>query len=477
MTQDTQELLNERLTRYVTAMNNEMPDKIPVRPFVAEFVARYTDYSCQDVTHDYRKAFEATRQCAHDFDWDATVPNMVYVWTGLTEAVGLDYYAAPGIDIEPDVAFQYREPPEEEAYMKSDEYDRLIDDPTAFLYDVWFPRVAEDIRAPGEENTLRNNVALVRSAMAMQRYFGDLGSAAEQLASETATVPAIAGILKAPFDILADKFRGYYGLTMDMHTQPEKVLQAAEALAPHLLQVAMDSADPNGQVPIGFWMHRGCVPFIRPEQFESHYWPTLKPIIEELWDAGHQTLFYAEGDWDYHLESFLELPERSIVYHVDRGDLEKAHQTLGHKFCLSGGIPNFALSYRSADEVRDICMDVIEKVAGDGGYIADASAIMQLDTDPDNLRAMTETFREHGVYSSGSLDGKKPEIKTDSASGDENHMADLRTPGTKPGVCVPWEEKRKELPGIPGNEELLQNIWEEMEAGPYTFMWHWVASF
>ncbi|MEF8788290.1 MAG: hypothetical protein V5A84_04400, partial [Planctomycetota bacterium] len=79
--------------------------------------------------------------------------------------------------------------------------------------------------------------------------------------------------------------------------------------------------------------------------------------------------------------------------------------------------------------------------------------------------------------SSGSLDGKEPKIKTDSASGEGNHMQDLRTPGTKPGVCIPWEEKRQELPGIPGSEELVQRIWEEMEAGPYTFMWHWVASF
>ena len=42
----------------------------------------------------------------------------------------------------------------------------------------------------------------------------------------TATASAIAGIFKAPFDILADKLRGYIGLTMDMQTQPEKVLKA-----------------------------------------------------------------------------------------------------------------------------------------------------------------------------------------------------------------------------------------------------------
>jgi len=37
-------------------------------------------------------------------------------------------------------------------------------------------------------------------------------------------------------------------------------------------------------------------------------------------------------------------------------------------------------------------------VAGDGGYIMDASAIMQDDTDIDNLKAMTDFTREYGVY-------------------------------------------------------------------------------
>ena len=106
------------------------------------------------------------------------------------------------------------------------------------------------------------------------------------------------------FDILADKFRGYVGLTMDMETQPAKVLRACEALAPHLYHVAKTSADASKTVPIGYWMHRGCVPFINPRQFDSHYWPTLKPCIEEFWKNGHQTLFYAEGKWAAHLGAF-----------------------------------------------------------------------------------------------------------------------------------------------------------------------------
>ena len=121
-----EELYDARIKRYVTAMRNEKPDMVPIRPFVAEFTAKYAGYSNQEVTHDFNLAFAAARKCAADFDWDAVVGNMVYVWTGLTQAQGTKYYAIPGIDLSPDNAFQYLEPSEDNAFMKEDEYDELI---------------------------------------------------------------------------------------------------------------------------------------------------------------------------------------------------------------------------------------------------------------------------------------------------------------------------------------------------------------
>ena len=398
MSDAMEQLYQQRLTRYTAAMRNEKPDRIPIRPFVAEFVAKYAGYTCQEVAHDYEKAMAATRKCAAEFDWDATVGNMVYVWTALVKTIGLSYYAVPGVEIPPDTAFQYIEPPDDRANMRDDEYDALIADPTGFLFNVWLPRVAPTIRAPGAANTFRNNIGLVAGGMSMLSYFFALGRQGELLRRESGTVSAIAGILKGPFDILADKLRGYRGLCMDVFRQPEKVLAACEALVPHLVHVALSGADPNKQVPIGFWMHRGCVPFLSREQFERFYWPTLKDVVLQLWSHGHQTLFYAEGEWNPNLGYITELPEGSIVYHVDRGDIEEVHRALGHRFCISGGIPNDLLAFGTPQEVRDCCKRVIDAVAGDGGYIMDASAIMQDDTKVENLRAMTEFTREYGVY-------------------------------------------------------------------------------
>jgi len=398
MVQDMESLYQQRLKRYVTAMRNEKPDCIPIRPFVAEFTAKYAGYTCQQVTHDYRLASEAAVRCARDFDWDAVVANMVYVWTGLSQAIGLKYYATPGLEIDPDTGFQYREPPENQAWMQPEDYDALIEDPTGFLFNVWLPRVSAEVAEIGSPSTYRNNLSFLKGGMAMLTYFNAFGPQIQRLRTECGTVSAIAGIFKAPFDILADKLRGYLGLTMDLFERPAKVLAACESLMPHLLHVALSGADPDKNVPIGFWMHRGCVPFINREQWAYFYWPTLKPIIEEIGRHGHQVLFYAEGRWLPHLEAFLELPEGSIVFHVDRDDIFEVHRKIGHRFAISGGIPNYILAYETPDVVRAFCRKVIDQVARDGGYIADASAIMQNEISIENIRAMTDCFREHGAY-------------------------------------------------------------------------------
>ena len=392
-------LYAERLKRYTIAMRNEKPDRIPIRPFVAEFTAKYAGYTCQEVTHDYEHAFDAARQCAKEFGWDAVVGNMVYVWTGLSQALGLKYYAIPGIDVSSEVGFQYREPSENDAFMKADEYDAMIKDPTGFLFNVWLPRVSTEIGSVDDRQGLyRNNLALLKGGMGMLNYFNAFGVQNQRLKEECGVVPAIAGILKAPVDIIADKLRGYLELCMDLFECPDKVSAACEALMPHLLHTALSGADPDKNVPIALWMHRGCVPFISHKHFETIYWPTLKPIIEEIWARGHQVLFYAEGNWGEHLDAFAELPDKSIIYHVDKGDIFEVHRRIGHKFCLSGGVPNYLLGYGTPDEVRQYCKKIIDGVAREGGYIMDAGAIIQSDARVENTRAMTEFTREYGEY-------------------------------------------------------------------------------
>ena len=56
MREDMEKRYQERLRRYVTAMKNERPDCIPIRPFVAEFTARYAGFTVQEASYPFRES-------------------------------------------------------------------------------------------------------------------------------------------------------------------------------------------------------------------------------------------------------------------------------------------------------------------------------------------------------------------------------------------------------------------------------------
>ena len=399
MSKDMEQLYRERLDRYWKANHREKPDKVPFRPFAAECAGAFYGYTTQDVTHDVDKGLEAVIKMCKEFDIDATVSNMVYVWTGYTESYGTKYFGVPGIDLDVHESFQYREPRTEDgAFMKEDEYDILIENPTEFVMNVWAPRISKYFKAPGEKNTWKNNLAWLKCGLGFLHYGNKINAHVERMRKECGVVSCLAGALKAPFDIIADKFRGFRGLAYDVYRQPDKVLKATEALAPHMFYNAIALADPEKKVPVSHWMHRGATGFFSEEVFKKFYWPTLREITEEIFRAGYQTIFYAEGTWGKNLKYFLELPEGSIIFHCDKDDIFEVHKVLGKKFAISGGVPNDMLTFGTPEDIRIRVKKLIETVGRDGGFILDAEAIMQQDIKKENFKAMAEACAEYGVY-------------------------------------------------------------------------------
>ena len=56
-------------------------------------------------------------------------------------------------------------------------------------------------------------------------------------------------------------------------------------------------------------------------------------------------------------------------------------------------------------------------------------------------------------------------------------MSEQQKPKLKPGVCIPWEQKLKELPEISGDKQLVQKVWEDIDALAYVYIWHCLLSF
>ena len=46
----------------------------------------------------------------------------------------------------------------------------------------------------------------------------------------------------------------------------------------------------------------------------------------------------------------------------------------------------------------------------------------------------------------------------------------------KPGVCQPWSERRKKYPVIQGDEQIVQNVWEEIDQLAYLYVWFCMIS-
>ena len=46
-----------------------------------------------------------------------------------------------------------------------------------------------------------------------------------------------------------------------------------------------------------------------------------------------------------------------------------------------------------------------------------------------------------------------------------------------PGVCIPWQEQRKEYPRIMGDEKIVQKVWEEVDTLAYLYIWACLIQF
>lgn len=462
---DVERRYNAALCRYTTAMDNNMPDRIPVRFLFEEIAAKYAGYSTQQTACDYRLAFDATRKMAKELDVDAAMLNAIWSNYGVGKGASWRYFGVPGVDVPVDSVCQFHEPTSEaELCMQAGEYDEFADDPTAFLLTKWFSRYTSRLSPPGGPVTFGHNSALIAGAMAYQRYIGSFGEYADKLKFEAGVVSANAGMIKAPFDLLMDKLRGYQGAVIDAMTQPDKVRKACEALMPHIVKNAIGGADPDKNVPITIWAHRGTVPFISPEMFDTILWPTLKPVFEEIISKGYRILFYGEGNWEAHYDRLMELPAGSIVYHLDRGDPKKLADTMKRKFAVSGGLPYDVLSRGTRKDVEASLARLFAALASDGGYILDCSALMMQDIDIANVRAAVDYTLEHGVYSRASASSQhKREFP--------EHLAPIPQGKRPPGVCIPWEEESRGYKNLSGDIGLVRNSWEEADFWVYNYIW------
>ena len=402
-----------RATRFIDVYKLKEPDRVPCILPAAHFPAYYAGTNLHTVMYDYDELKRAWLKFLHEFDMDTYFGPGLVPSGKVLEIIDYKLYKWPGHGLATNTTtYQCVEG----EYMKADEYDALIKDPSNFWLRTYLPRVLgafEPFRMIPPFTTLEEIVTtsfVPYGIPEVQAALQTLLEAGRESMKWLAVVmdcirealesgfPAIAGgFAKAPFDTLGDTLRGTQGIMMDMYRQPDKLHEAMARIAPLTIDSAVAAVNASGTPVVLMPLHKGADGFMSGKQFETFYWPTLKKVVLGLTDEGIVPLLFAEGSYNTRLEIIKELPRASAVWYFDKTDMARAKEILGDTACIVGNVPTSLLMTGKPQEVKEHCRKLIEVCGKGGGYILAGGANID-EGNPDNLRAMMAAAKEYGVY-------------------------------------------------------------------------------
>jgi hypothetical protein len=403
----------ERALRFINAYKVEKPDRIPVVLPVDAWPAYIAGTDLITVINDYDKARQAWREFYDKFDMDIAVSPGMALPAKIYSLMDYKLYSWPGHGLPPNASsIQFVEG----EYMKDDEYDLLIRDPSDFWMRTYIPRVFGAFESWKYLNPLTSIIEMP-AAWFMPYTHPDLQAAAQRLIDigrELSVWSKMTGefdqwtqqsgyplrkmvFCKAPFDTIGDTLRGTKGIIMDMFRRPEQLLEAIDAVADFTIRQTIAAANASRAHSARYPLHKGSDGFMSPKQFEKFYWPSLKKVVDALAKEGIRSELFAEGTYDSRLESVNEFPKGVVGWAFDKTDMAKAKRILGKTCCISGNVPSSLMVTGGPEEVKEYCRKVIEVCAPGGGFILTGGASVSCGN-PDNLHAMMEAAKEYGKY-------------------------------------------------------------------------------
>jgi hypothetical protein len=415
------QLRNEREKRINDAIMLRLPDRVPVSIQTGVFACRYAGIPISTMYYDHVAYWEACVKTIVDFEPDSG--NIMAAGTSglVNELLDVRTQRWPGGNLPPDIPYQFVEG----EYMKEEEYDIFLSDPSDFLLRHYLPRIYGTLEPLAKLPPIRNMVGgffggiigilalpefkelgekLSRAAAEQDRLMKvsiELSEMAEQLGypSQFGVRGRGIGVGGAPFDMVSDFLRGMRGAMLDMYRCPEKLLAACEMIQGwRFSEAAPAILDNQGNPPRVFMaLHRGSDGFMSIKQFEKFYWPGLKKAILKAIDLGYIVAPFFEGVWDDRLEYLLELPRGKVIFWCERTDVFKAKEVLGDHMCIQGGVPPTLLQTGSPQDIEEHCKRLIKVVGKGGGLIVGPGSAMDF-AKPENVKAMVDSVKKYGGY-------------------------------------------------------------------------------
>jgi len=416
MKETAAELYQQREKRVLDAIALRVPDRVPLLVFFAFFPAKYCGMTVQELMYDPEKLFTAQWKTMIDFapDMDNN-PFGLRLLGPILETLDFKPLKWPGHGVTANRTYQYIEG----EYLKAEEYDHFLLDPTDFMIRRFWPRIMGGLSGFQQLPPLHNIISYYLGVSMGFRAFAQpevkaaletlvkAGEKSQEIAAyalrfsqearEAGFPMQFGAVSQAPFDTLSDFFRGMKGTMLDLYRRPEKVVQACEKLLPFMVEMAVNGTRATGNPRVFIPIHWGLDNFMSKEQFDRFFWPTLRDLMHTLIKEGLNPCPLWEGNCTTRLETIKDIPAGKACYAFEATDMVKAKEILGGTVCIRGNVPLSIMATGTPDQVRAYCKKLIDTVARGGGYIMDTSTGLD-DAKPENVRALFDFTREYGVY-------------------------------------------------------------------------------
>ena len=342
-------IYRDRVQLWRDAIALKKPAHVPIAPWIGLFPLRYCGFTGHDAYYDYDKLGQAWHKYHEDFQPDAIGMTLGMVPGKLFDILDYKMYDLPGHGTDEDTSYQYNE----QEWMKDDEYDLLIQDPSNYWQRYYLPRMFGALEpwttlapftdlceipftapffvsfsAPPVKEMLRKIMDAGDAAMEWLQAF----MAIDGKIMATLGIPQMGGgSTKAPYDILGDTMRGTRGVMLDKFRRPEKVKLAMERLVMQAISWAVRGCDGTGNPLVFIPIHKGADGFMSDADYRELYWPTFKAVLLGLIDEGLVPMVFAEGGYNERLDVINdpEIPEGRMIWMFDDTDMARAKQTVG----------------------------------------------------------------------------------------------------------------------------------------------------
>ena len=413
---EAEESYKKRAKRMADAIQLKVPDRVPIAPLVTFFPAHYADITPEEAMYDQDKAYAAWKKTALDFQWDVAFSHQIAFSARWLEAIDYKQLKWPGHGVPSNRTYQFVEG----EYMKADEYDAFLEDPSDFMIRTYLPRVSGTLAPLQMLPPMRMIIPYYLGLMFMFGVGAAMGVASalesvikamtefSKFATSTGAFDAemralgfpsfFGGMTQAPFDTIGDSLRGTQGIMLDMYRQPDKLLKAMDRILPDAIQMGIISASISPSPTVFIPLHKGPMGFMSLDQFKTFYWPTLHKLMLALIDEGLVPMPFIEADYTDRLEIIKDIPKGKAIYWFERSDIFKAKEILGDRVCIKGNVPSALLCTGTPDQVKAYCKKLIDVVGKGGGLIVDGDIGIADEAKPENVKAMTDFVKEYGVY-------------------------------------------------------------------------------